>query len=157
MLNRIKEFFNSHLLATEDDSKEDAEYRQKLAAAALLVELMTTDERLDLRELDVFMQILRETFALSEPAVKELSSMAKREAGEATSLYQFTRLINDHYDYEQKVMLIRNMWRVAYADEILDKYEESLIRSVADLIYVSHSDFIKAKLEVRPDPDNKSS
>ncbi|MDD9894524.1 MAG: TerB family tellurite resistance protein, partial [Gammaproteobacteria bacterium] len=44
-----------------------------------------------------------------------------------------------------------NMWRVAFSDERLDKYEEHLIRKIADLIYVSHSDFIKSKLKVRND------
>jgi len=65
------------------------------------------------------------------------------------SLYEFTSLINSEYDYAQKVTLIENMWRVAFADHVLDKYEENMIRKTADLIYVSHSDFIKSKLTVR--------
>ncbi len=38
------------------------------------------------------------------------------------------------------------MWRVAYADGHLDKYEEHLIRQVAELTYVPHQDYIRAKL-----------
>ena len=64
-------------------------------------------------------------------------------------LYEFTKLINDSYDYEQKVELIENMWRIAFSDKRLDKYEDHLIRKVSELIYVSHSDFIKTKLKVR--------
>jgi uncharacterized tellurite resistance protein B-like protein len=45
--------------------------------------------------------------------------------------------------------LVENMWRVAFSDQKLDKYEEALIRKVADLIYVSHQDFIKTKLAAR--------
>ena len=45
---------------------------------------------------------------------------------EATSLYEFTRVINDHYSAEQKLKLIGAMWAVAYADGDLDKYEEAL-------------------------------
>ena len=47
--------------------------------------------------------------------------------------------------------LIKNMWEVAYADGNLDRYEEHLIRRVAELLYVSHSDFIKTKLAVKND------
>ena len=64
-------------------------------------------------------------------------------------MYEFTRLINDHYSYEQKTGLVENLWRLAFADENLDKYEEGLIRRVADLIHVSHGDFIKTKLKIR--------
>ena len=55
----------------------------------------------------------------------------------------------DEREYEEKVGLIENMWRIAFSDEQLDKYEEHLIRKISDLIYVSHSDFIKTKLNVR--------
>ena len=75
--------------------------------------------------------------------------LAENQAKEATSLYEFTSLINSDYDYSQKVGLIENMWRIAFSDNNLDKYEDHLIRKISDLIYVSHSDFIRAKLKVR--------
>ena len=68
---------------------------------------------------------------------------------EAISLYEFTRVINDHYSAEQKLRLIDAMWSVAYADNDLDKYEEHLIRQVAELTYVPHSDYIQSKLSAR--------
>ena len=48
--------------------------------------------------------------------------------------------------YDDKVQLITSLWKVAYADGDLDKYEEHLIRRVADLLYVPHDAFIRAKL-----------
>jgi uncharacterized tellurite resistance protein B-like protein len=41
------------------------------------------------------------------------------------------------------------MWELAFADGDLSKYEEYVIRKVADLIYVSHSEFIRAKTVVK--------
>ncbi len=78
----------------------------------------------------------------------ELAEQAQREA---TSLFQFTDLIRDHYSYPQRVALIEAMWRIALADNRLDRYEEHLIRKVAELLYVSHRDFIGAKLHVQGD------
>ena len=75
---------------------------------------------------------------------------ASDEVDQDTSLFDFTRVINDHYSASQKLELIESMWRVAYADGRLDKYEESLIRQVAELTYVSHSDYIRAKLAAQP-------
>jgi len=62
---------------------------------------------------------------------------------------EFTRVINDHYTPQQKLQLISGMWTVAYADGDLDKYEEALIRQVAELTYVTHEDYIRSKLKVK--------
>ena len=116
---------------------------------ALLIEVINSDHELDERESKQFIETLRESLSLSEEELGELVKLAESEANQATSLYEFTRLINDEYDYEEKVGLIENMWKIAFSDEQLDKYEEHLIRKISDLIYVSHSDFIKTKLNVR--------
>ena len=104
---------------------------------------------LDERESNEFIETLRESLNLDLDELDELVQLAESEARQATSLYEFTRLINDEYDYKAKVRLIENMWRIAFSDEQLDKYEEHLIRKISDLIYVSHSDFIKTKLNTR--------
>ena len=64
---------------------------------------------------------------------------------------EFTSLINSNYTLEQKVSLVECLWRIAYADETLHKYEEHLVRKIADLLYVPHSAFIAAKLSARGD------
>lgn len=121
----------------------------ELAGAALMVELMRSDQQLDPREQDEFIRVLRQTFGLEQHDIEEIRTLAARQAEDATSLFEFTRLVNDHYCYKDKVTLIENLWRLAFADQRLDKYEEGLIRRVADLIHVSHGDFIQAKLKVR--------
>ena len=93
--------------------------------------------------------ILQNKFDLPEDTLEELFDLAQQEADDATSLYQFTSLINEAYEYPAKITLIQNMWEVAFADGNLDRYEEHLIRKVAELLYVSHSDFIKTKLAVK--------
>lgn len=120
-----------------------------LTCAAILIEVMNSDHELDEREHQEFMAVLQRSYTIKDADLLELTELAKAEAREATSLYQFTRLINDNYDYAQKVSLIENMWRIAFSDERLDKYEDHLIRKITDLIYVSHSDFIKSKLKMR--------
>jgi uncharacterized tellurite resistance protein B-like protein len=123
--------------------------RVDLTCAALLVEVMNSDHELDEREHQEFMAVLQQSYNIAEADLEELIQLAKDEAFEATSLYEFTKLINDSYDYEQKIELIENMWRIAFSDKRLDKYEDHLIRKVSELIYVSHSDFIKTKLKIR--------
>ena len=46
---------------------------------------------------------------------------------------------------EERVQLVEQLWRIAYADGVIDKYEEAAIRKASELLYVPHSDFIRAK------------
>lgn len=149
MIRSIKEFFEDRLAAHSNESDEDRICRIQLASAALLMELINTDRHVDEREEAEFAAILRETLSLDEETLAEITELAHQEARQATSLYEFTSLVNDGYAYGDKVQLIENMWRIAWADGELDKYEEQMIRRTAELIYVSHSDFIRTKLQVR--------
>ena len=150
MIESIKSFFEKKLTKTDDEEAPSSVMsRVDLTCAALLVEVMNSDHELDEREHQEFMAVLQQSYNIAESDLEELTQLAKDEAFEATSLYEFTKLINDSYDYEKKVGLIENMWRIAFSDKRLDKYEDHLIRKVSELIYVSHSDFIKTKLKVR--------
>jgi len=132
------------------ETLEEKEYRLRLAAAALLIETARADFSEDKVERDVLEKLLNETLDLGRKEVRELIAQAESQVDEATSLYDFTRVINDHYLPAQKLELIASMWRVAYADGRLDKYEEYLIRQVAELCYVSHQDYIRTKLACAP-------
>lgn len=144
MLVSIKQFFSAYL-EVDDQSLADEEVIQ-LATAALLIEVSKADFELTGEERTAVVEALRKTFNLDAVTLDALLKMAEEQVQQASSLYQFTRLINDYYDYEQKLRLIESMWQVAYADGDLDKYEEHLIRKVAELIYVTHNDFIRLKL-----------
>ncbi|MEK9871102.1 MAG: TerB family tellurite resistance protein, partial [Gammaproteobacteria bacterium] len=67
----------------------------------------------------------------------------------AHDLYQFTQLINDHFQYAEKEDLIFSMWQVAYADGHIEAIEDHIIRRVAGLVHLDHADFIRLKLKAR--------
>ncbi len=141
MINNIKEFFSSEI----NNPDGDEGHQQSLAAASLMVEVMVIDRDTSDKELTKIKEILKSQFELKDHEIQKLLELAKQEVKNATSLYQFTRLINDHFDYQKKKKLIGSLWHVAFADDVLDKHEEAIIRRIADLVYVSHSDFIKTK------------
>ena len=70
---------------------------------------------------------------------------AETDADRLVSIQHITRLMNQHYDHAMKRRVIEMMWHMVYADDEKDHYEEHLIRQVADLLYISHSDFIQAR------------
>ena len=149
MLNSIKSFFEEKIQQKDDQDDNSLVSQTDLACAALLIEVINSDHELDDRETAAFLEVLQSNLNIPEEELKEIVKLAEAQAHQATSLYEFTRLINDEYDYPQKLKLVENMWRIAFSDKELDKYEEHLIRKVSELIYVSHGDFIKAKLQAR--------
>lgn len=128
------------------ETPEQLQHRMQLAAAALLIETARADFIQDETEQAALENLLVSSLAVERDEVHELVRAASERVEEATSLYDFTRVINDHYSAEQKLALIHAMWKVAYADGNIDKYEEHLIRQVAELTYVPHQEYIKAKL-----------
>ena len=145
MIQVLKSLFEN----PERDSLESRQRALHMAAAALMIETARADFVHDDAEQARLTELLSDSLQLSKEQIKELVVAAEERVDEATSLYEFTRVINDHYSAEQKLRLIDAMWSVAYADNDLDKYEEHLIRQVAELTYVPHSDYIQSKLSAR--------
>ncbi|WP_075185322.1 TerB family tellurite resistance protein [Teredinibacter haidensis] len=147
MLNAIKTFFCSELQGSTTSTNE---HQQQLACAALLIEVAIVDQEFDSDELQTLTNILQSKFNITPEECETLCTLAQSECEQATSMYQFTQLVNESCSAEEKFELIKGMWTIAYADGNLDKYEEYVVRKVSELIYVSHSDFIRAKLQARP-------
>lgn len=147
MLASFKSFF-SELLQTDSEVIDTLDSRQ-LAAAALMIEVATIDENFDETETRTLTAELRRQFELDTDTLEQLVARARAERNDSTSLYQFTRLVNEAFTAEEKCQLLLGMWRVAFADGNLDKYEEHIIRRISELIYVPHKDFIRTKQVAR--------
>ena len=149
MINKIKQFFNAHITDSTDNRGKDSDKQIRIAAAALLVETVVTDGLIASEEEAAIISQLGSGFGLSDDETEELFELARNEVAEAVSLFQFTSLINQQFSQEEKFKLLTQAWYVAMADGLIDKYEENLIRRLADLLHVSHSQFIRAKIKAR--------
>jgi uncharacterized tellurite resistance protein B-like protein len=145
MIDKIKSFFSKNVLEPETELTSP----DQLATAALLIEVMVIDGDLDDQEMQAIAGTLSNMLDLTEEQIDQLIELSKEEVSEATSLYQFTKEINEHFDIEKKLSLMTAMWRVAFADGHLDKYEENIIRRVADLLHIRHSEYIRCKANAK--------
>lgn len=146
MLKSIQNIFKRKENESVVDSKKS---EQELTYASLLIEVINSDNKFDDRERDKLLEILSSKLDIQKEELDNFTELAQKKSEDSTSLYEFTREINNQYEYEEKVSLITDLWGIAYSDGKLDKYEDYVIRKIADLIYVSHADFIKSKLKVK--------
>lgn len=149
MLEAIQAFFQRMLADPGGEDERQRPVTLELATTAVLCEIICADERVDPRELTALRQLLTTHFSLGEETVDELLELAQLEAGKDADHYQFVRLINEHYDYNNRVALVMAMWRLAYADSRLVPHEKQRVRRFADLLKVSHGDFVQCKLHVQ--------
>jgi len=148
MIKRIKDLLSNFSNQEEDVEDEKISSLDK-ACSALLIEVAYADKIFDESEIISLKESLKETYDIDDIIIDELISDAKKTVDESTSLYEYTRVVNDEFEYSHKLELLSRIWRLAFADGNLDKYEDHLIRKISDLIHISHSDFIKIKLENR--------
>ena len=146
MIKRIKDLL-SNFSEQEEELKEEEISSLDKACSALLIEVAYADKVFDESEITSLKESLKTTYNLDDNIINELIADAKKTIDESTSLYEYTRVVNDEFTYSDKIELLSRIWKLALADGNLDKYEDYLIRKISDLIHVSHSDFIKIKLE----------
>jgi len=146
MIKKIKDLLSNFSNQEEEIEDEKISSLDK-ACSALLIEVAYADKVFDESEINSLKDSLKETYNIDEEIINELISDAKKTVDESTSLYEYTRVVNDEFDYSDKLELLSRIWKLAFADGNLDKYEDHLIRKISDLIHISHADFIKIKLE----------
>ena len=133
-----------------EEATEISPEQLHMACAALLLEVAEADYKDDPAETRSILRALESELGLKRAAVTALLDQAKAETEGATDLFPYTHLINERCSRDQKCAMLTAMWRVAFADGDLDKYEEHLIRRTTELLRLEHSDFIRAKQAGRP-------
>lgn len=149
MLEAIKRFYTNHISPDSVTNQNSPQRRLRLATAALLLEMAQADNERHSVEFQAIHEGIREVFELTDEETVALIELADHEAHEATDEFEFTNLINEHYDYSEKCRVVELLWRVCLADAEMDRYEEHLVRKIAGLLHVEHKDFIAAKLRVQ--------
>lgn len=146
MLKSIRNYFDQNIAA---QAAPAARHGIELATAALLVEVVRSDAGIVPKEQQAVLRAVREKFGLSADESQALFDLAEEEVRTAHDYFQFTSLINRHFDQPAKQHIIELMWRVAYADDSLAAHENHVLRRVAELLHVTHGDYIAAKMRAR--------
>lgn len=149
MLTDIKAFFAENLIPHDGPHGERQQHEIRYAAAALLVTCAKADFVEDPDEQRVIVALLEDKFGIDHDLIVSLMEYADEQTG-VKGLQEFTNLVNEHYSKEDKNLLVENLWRVAYADGRLDKFEEQFVSRVAFMIDVSPGQVQSLKQAVAP-------
>ncbi len=145
MIKNIQRYFERHIGGSESTVATDPDRRLHLAAAALLVEMARVDYAEDPEELETISSLLQSNFGISQTETRELIELAGEEADQMTSYFQFTSTINKECDIVDKVMILKLLWRIAYADGRVDRFEQHMLSKISSLLYIPRDQMVLAK------------
>ena len=124
---------------------EDRESALRLATAILMVDVARADYVFEESEFDHLLKLIEAHFGLSPEDAAELVNVAGDKAEDLVSVHHLTHLLHEHLDEQEKAHIIALLWQIAYADGRLDKYEDSLVLKISDLLYVSRGRVMRLK------------
>ena len=157
MLSKLTQSITRFLIKADSGSNINQQFSDNaLAISALLCEVSNADDDMSKVESQHIVDILIKLLKISQQEATELLQIGTSSTRDANSLFEFTTEL-ENLSQDERIALIKSMWEVAYADDYLDPIEEGIIRKVAKLLYVEHSQFIKTKLAVNKLSVNKPS
>ena len=143
MLDKLRSLFSSQ------EASEEPEIEMDLAAASLMLEVSWSYHDVGETELLTMRRLLSDLYGLSPEKIEALIEDARARLNENVGLHPYTSFLNEHLDEEARFQVICALWQLALADDRIDKFEEHTIRRASDLLYLSHSRFIEAKLHAK--------
>jgi len=148
MIDKINAFLKK--LQTPEQQNNTDEPSLEVACTVLLCEVMKADGVLQAEEKISLKNFISTQFNLNDDAINSILQVALKVSDNATDFYQFTTKINHHYTLEQRIEIINYLWKLAYIDGELATLEEHVIRKIADLLHLRHSEYIQTKLANTP-------
>ena len=145
MLKALKDLVRN---LTQPDEAARGEHTVQLAVVALLLEIGRADHSIAQEELAAAVAAATAVFGITAEESNALVDAAAPAVENAVSLYEFTDVLNRELSNSRKKEILRELWRVAQADGRIDHFEEYYLRKMADLLHLSHKDFIATKLSV---------
>lgn len=136
---------------TAGGSPDPDRHQLAVAATALMVQLARIDNNEDERELQTIIDCAVQVHEVTPEEASQILEDALNHADDAVSLYQFTETLNRQLSQQSKQTVLQSIWQVALADGRVDKYEEHLIRRIAELLHLNHREFMQARHRAEQD------
>ena len=144
MLSSLRKLFSR-----EDEVTDNAALDPALAAAALMFEVIWADHEISQSELATAKVLLKQMFSVEEKTLMSIVTDAEERLRESVGVHAYTTFLNESMSEEEKFLVVRALWQIALAEDGIDVMEEHSIRKTSDLLYLSHSRFIEAKLKAK--------
>ena len=149
MIRRLFVQVIESISVSDSSAVVDRDAALRLATAVLMIDVARADHVFDESEFERVLRLVEQHFQLSPEEAAELVILASDQADDLVSVHEFTELLHEHLDANEKARIVGMLWEIAYADGQLDKYEDSLVLKISDLLYVSRPRVMRLKHDAK--------
>ncbi|MCU7495747.1 MAG: TerB family tellurite resistance protein [Ignavibacteria bacterium] len=146
----LKELFTIGNVPEDDETQNNLNYvkRIQVATCALFLEIARADNNIGSDEREKIVSIMRSTFKIEPEYVQELMLLTENSIKKSSSIYEYTELVKKSFTRKEKAEIIENLWRLVFVDEIMDKYEEHLLKSIGRNLGLDYREILNAKIMI---------
>jgi uncharacterized tellurite resistance protein B-like protein len=137
------------LVSTPANKPDALQKKIEIATCALFYEIAKADENFSEDEHNMIVSVMKGKFGLADEEADNLMLQTEESIKKSVSIYEFTILLDRNFSKEEKLELMKNLWRLIYSDKKLDKYEDNLIKRIGDMLKLEHKEVIEAKLMIK--------
>ena len=148
MFERLRQLIED-MTGSQAGERDFEETELRVAAAALLVHVAEVDGFFSDSEKRALLLLLQQRFDLGLDEAERLLAEARERDREAVDLYGFTSVLKHSMAGPDRRRLIEMMWTIAYADGVVQEFEENIIWRVSELLGVPARDRLAMRRKVR--------
>ncbi|MDR4307393.1 TerB family tellurite resistance protein [Chelatococcus sambhunathii] len=146
MLDALRRFLTEFAGASGQDGFAVDDHR--VAAAALLVNLIGADGIADAAEKAALHDVLKAHFGLDDTETAGLVAAARRREADAVDLYAFTSVLKRSLDACGRAEVVEMMWEIVFADGEAHEIEDNIVWRAADLLGVPDRERVELKRRI---------
>lgn len=134
---------------TPEEREREHQHRVRLATASILLETAYADESFSIKEEKKIVDYLTDRFELDENDARDLLETAEEHRANTIDHFATTNLLRQNTPLQERIEIVKELWRLVYGDGSLHHHENYLVRKLADLLGLEHHVMIEAKMEVQ--------
>jgi len=119
------------------------------ASASLLLAVSNADNHIDENEIKIIKDIIVDFFNVELLDIDILIKENLKTLEASTDFYEFGKILNESFTYQDKIDFICCTYEVAFIDNKMHYLEDHIIRKISYILNVEHGDLIKAKNEIK--------
>jgi uncharacterized tellurite resistance protein B-like protein len=148
----IKKFFGEKSSNKENQDELNVSVIEE-AVVVLLLRAANIDGKKDEQEIEAIKRLIIKQFNYDEEKADILITSASEKEESSADLFEWSKIINDHYDLDSKKIVFSMMCEIICADGLIDPFESNLIRRLSGLLYISDKDAGAIKKKVMNNKD----
>ena len=152
----MKKFIEKLFIRKSSENKNEDLTSSSLieeAVAVLLLRAANIDGKKDAKEIDAIKKLIIKQFNYDEQKTNALIDSASDKEESSTDLFEWSKIINDHYDLDSKKIVFSMMCEIICADGLIDPFESNFIRRLSGLLYISDKEAGIIKKQVMKEKD----